>query len=75
MNKFTNIYVKKEYKKKLLPLIIGIIFLIIAAVSWYIREGVVNEKLKDTKDMHETILMDDNIEKSSYVTINYYPYG
>ena len=75
MKEFTNIYVKKEYKKKILPLIIGIIFLLIAAFTWYLREGVVNEKLKNTKDLHETILMDDNIEKSSYVTINYYPYG
>ena len=75
MKEFTNIYVKKEYKKKILPLIIGIIFLLIAAFTWYLREGVVNEKLKNTKDLHETILMEDNIEKSSYVTINYYPYG
>ena len=75
MKEFTNIYVKKEYKKKILPLIIGIIFLLIAAFTWYLREGVVNEKLKNTKDLHETILMEDNTEKSSYVTINYYPYG
>ncbi len=75
MKEFTNIYVKKENKKKILPLIIGIIFLIVAAVTWYLREEVVNEKLKSTKDMHETILMEDNTEKSSYVTINYYPYG
>ena len=75
MKEFTNIYVKKEYKKKILPLIIGIIFLLIAAFTWYLREGVVNEKLKNTKDLNETILMDDNIEKSSYLTINYYPYG
>ncbi len=75
MNNFTNEHVKKELKKKVISLLVGIVLIAIAIATGVMREKAADKKIKDAKNMHETILMSDNEEKSSYVTIYYYPYG
>lgn len=75
MYNFSNEYIKKAFKKKLLLVIIGVIFVAITIMLGIIRENAVDKKLSKSMDMHNTILSSDNEEKSSYVTINYYPYA
>ena len=74
MYNFSNDYIKKIYKNKLKLVIIGIIFIAFTIMLGIMRENAVEKKLSESMDMHNTILSSENEEKSSYVTINYYPY-
>ena len=74
MKQFSNQFIKKEFNKKLLPLIIGLVLILITIILGVIRENIVEKKLEEAKNLHETIIMSNNAERSSYVTINYYPY-
>lgn len=72
MKCFNNENVKKEYKNKIVTIIVGICILLLSIGVYYVREKEVNKKLEAAKDLDSTISMPNNDEKSSYVTINYY---
>lgn len=75
MNRFTNINIKKEYKKILRNLIISILIIIVAFGFKYWENAIIKEANKDMTDLNSIIVSSsEKTYKKAYLDVKSIPY-
>lgn len=76
MNKFTNVNIKKEYKKKIRGIIISVVLILIGIVCKYLSDIKVKNINKNRKDLDSIITSDvkDKANKLAYLDVKAKPF-
>lgn len=76
MNKFTNVNIKKEYKKKIRGIIISVVLILIGIVCKYLSDIEVKNINKNRKDLDSIITSDvkDKANKLAYLDVKAKPF-